>query len=81
MLFFPFPDEREKDNPPIGGGYSAFMGHNGGLILIAHLSCQYTTGFLCGFVYPVGPEDRTGAPLRETFSAQVRMDESRWNRG
>ena len=20
------------------------------------------------FVYPVGPEDRTGAPLRETFS-------------
>ena len=34
LLFFSFPDEREKDNPPIGGGYSAFMRHNGGLILI-----------------------------------------------
>ncbi len=34
LLFFSFPDEREKDNPPIGGGYSAFMGHNGRLILI-----------------------------------------------
>jgi len=51
-LFFPFPDEREKDNPLIGGGYSAFMGHNGGLILIAHLSCQYTTGFLCELCLP-----------------------------
>ena len=25
-------------------------------------------GFLCVLACPVGPEDRTGAPLRETFS-------------